>query len=150
MVGERKRTIRTIAAKNRIIDAIIEVMLAKENFLLLGHKNPDEDCVSSLVAFALLLSKFGKSPVIYLSHAMNKRYDYLIGICRFNSIRVVTSFKKDRRPVDVITVIDTPKPAMVDASADGKFSPFRYLLRKRGKRHPDTTGGGVFSLREAE
>jgi nanoRNase/pAp phosphatase (c-di-AMP/oligoRNAs hydrolase) len=118
MIGDRKRTIETIAAKNRIIENIIEVMLTRENFLLLGHKTPDEDCVSSLVGFALLLSKFGKSPVIYLSHAMSKRYGYMIGICRFNSIQVVTSFKKSRRPVDVITIIDTPKPAMVDASVE--------------------------------
>ncbi len=118
MIGETKKTIDTIAAKNRIIENIIQIMLTRDNFLLIGHKNPDEDCVSSLVGFALLLSKFGKAPIIYLSHAISKQFGYMLDICRYNSIQVVTTFKKGEYPVDVITIIDTPKPSMVDASTE--------------------------------
>ena len=116
MIGDPKKSIDTIAGKNRIIANIVELMLTRENFLLIGHKSPDEDCVSSLVGFGLLLSKFGKGPIIYMSHIMSKQFDYMLDICRFNSIRVVTSFKEGEHPVDVIAVIDTPKPSMVDAS----------------------------------
>ncbi len=120
MVGDRKRVIGTIAEKNRIIDNIIDVIVNREHFLLVGHKNPDEDCVSGLVGFALILSKFGKAPIVYLSHSMSKQFDYLLNICRYNSIQIVTSLEKGENPVDVIAVIDTPKPDMVDVSDYGR------------------------------
>ena len=55
MVGDRKKALGTIAEKNRIINNIIEVIQNREHFLLVGHRNPNEDCVSSLVGFALIV-----------------------------------------------------------------------------------------------
>ncbi len=51
---EQKRDIPTIAKKNRVLANIARALEERESFLILGHKDPDEDCVSSMVAFALL------------------------------------------------------------------------------------------------
>jgi len=116
MIGEKKKTIATIAEKNRVIDNIIEAIATKEHFLLLGHKSPDEDCVASLVGFALLVSKFGKTPTIFFSQLMTKQYEYLLNICRYNSISIATTFGPEDGPVDAIAIIDTPKPEMLDTN----------------------------------
>ena len=39
----------------------------------IGHKNPDEDCIASLVGFSLLLSKMSKQPQIVLDVAHSER-----------------------------------------------------------------------------
>ncbi len=117
MIEEKKKTIATIAEKNRIIDNIIGAMVKKEHFLLLGHRSPDEDCISALVGFALILSKFGKTPVIFLAQAMNRQYEYLLNICKFNSIQIATSFGPEDGPIDAIAILDTPKPEMLNANA---------------------------------
>jgi nanoRNase/pAp phosphatase (c-di-AMP/oligoRNAs hydrolase) len=92
-------------------------MTERECFLLLGHRNPDEDCVAALVAFALLLKKFNKDAQIYLSGSVHENFAYLLDISRYNGIAVLG-------PDDVITgagfdtvvVCDTAKPEMIDAS----------------------------------
>lgn len=118
MLGKRKQNIPTIAAKNRIIDNIIDAIVTRDHFLLLGHKHPDEDCLSSLVGFALILSKFGKAPVIYLSHSMSKHHGYMVDICRYNSIQLVNSFERGHHQVEAIVIVDTPKPEMVDSNEE--------------------------------
>ena len=55
-----KKSIQTIHEKNRIIDNIINALQEKNHFLFLGHQNPDEDCIGSMVAFALIVGKFSK------------------------------------------------------------------------------------------
>lgn len=109
-----KHSIRTIQEKNRIISNIIDAILTRNNFLICGHRNPDEDCISSMVAIAILLNKFDKFPVIYLHGPVSDNLQYLIHICRFNSIKIVTGTKKIQNNIDVIIVCDTPKASMID------------------------------------
>jgi len=52
----KKVPITTIYEKNRVIENIIDAMLTRNKFLLLGHRNPDEDCIASMVAFSLPVS----------------------------------------------------------------------------------------------
>jgi len=118
MGSSQKKNIETIAGKNRIIDSIIEAIVTREHFLLLGHKNPDEDCIASLVGLAIILSKFSKATTIYLGAAIARQYQYLLNICKFNSIAVTNSFSILTDPVDVIAIVDTPKPSMIDASPE--------------------------------
>ena len=51
-----KSKIETIPARNRIIDNIFQAILQRDCFLILGHKNPDEDCISSMIAISILLN----------------------------------------------------------------------------------------------
>jgi nanoRNase/pAp phosphatase (c-di-AMP/oligoRNAs hydrolase) len=107
----QKTPIVSIAEKNRTIGNIIDAMLTREHFLMIGHENPDDDCIASMVAFSLLLVKFDKDAKIFLKGQVHEHFHYLLNIARYNSIRVV-----DRAdgPVDTVVVCDTPKPTMIE------------------------------------
>jgi diguanylate cyclase (GGDEF)-like protein len=110
--GEHKAEIPTIAGKNRAQAAILRTLEERDSFLIVGHKDPDEDCVSSMVAFALLASKFGKKASIVLGPAMQGTYTYLLKICRYNSIDII---QEGPLPAfSVLVFVDTPKPDMID------------------------------------
>jgi nanoRNase/pAp phosphatase (c-di-AMP/oligoRNAs hydrolase) len=111
-----KQAIETIHEKNRIVDNIINALREKNHFLFLGHKTPDEDCIGSMVAFALLTGKFSRKATIYLSENMHEHFQYLLNICKHNAITCMGSSGRLEGPVDVIVVCDTPKPSMIDAS----------------------------------
>ncbi|MCL2480115.1 MAG: diguanylate cyclase [Spirochaetaceae bacterium] len=114
LLPEVKKDIISIAEKNRIVQNIIEEIFSKNSFLLLGHKEPDADCISSLVAFALLLSKFRKEATIFLVDPVIDQLQYLLAICRYNSIRVIQ--EADREIPDNIStaiILDTPKTEMI-------------------------------------
>lgn len=70
----KKKNIETIHEKNHIINSIFDAIESRNSFLILGHKNPDEDCISSMVAIALLLSKFNKSVELYLSDEVHEHF----------------------------------------------------------------------------
>lgn len=111
-----KRTIPTIREKNAVINNIIEMMLARNNFLICGHKSADEDCIASMVAFAILLTKFDKFPQIYLPGSIPENLQYLVNICKYNSIRIVSGKRRIMNSIDAIVICDTPKRSMLDIS----------------------------------
>ncbi len=113
----RKKTIFSIWEKNRIIDNIIEAMVSRNHFLLLGHENPDEDCISSMVAFSLLLGKLCKDVSICLGGPVREHFQYLLNICTFNSIGLLKSCNTDWTDYDTFIICDTPKPEMVVCSS---------------------------------
>ena len=108
-----KTAMPTIAAKNSTVSAIIEALDARSGFLLIGHETPDEDCIASLVSFALLVTKFAKKANICLSSELHEHYDYLLQICRHNSIHITDCTELPAAQVDTIVVCDTPKPEMM-------------------------------------
>jgi diguanylate cyclase (GGDEF)-like protein len=112
---ESKRDIPTVSGKNRVTANVIRALDELESFLIIGHKDPDEDCVSSMVAFALIVNKLGKKPAIVLGASVQDNYAYLINICRYNSIDVIRGDAATRigRP-DALVLVDTPKPEMID------------------------------------
>ncbi len=110
-----KRAITTIYEKNRIVGNIIDALGHYNHFLFLGHKSPDEDCIGSMVAFALIIGKFGRKAAIYLSEGVHEHFQYLLNICTHNAIDCIGPGDRVPGPVDVIVVCDTPKPAMIDA-----------------------------------
>lgn len=111
-----KREIRTIAEKNRAIKSIVEALSSHERFLVLGHANPDEDCVASMVAFSLLAVKFGKQAILATCSQVHEQFRYLLNICRYNGIQVLEGCVEPPEQVDVVVVLDTPKPSMVEPS----------------------------------
>lgn len=110
----KKHTIETIHEKNRIVDNIINALQVKNHFLFLGHKNPDEDCIGSMVAFALIAGKFSKKATVYISESMHEHFQYLLDICRHNLISCSEAMNDVDETVDAIVVCDTPKPSMID------------------------------------
>jgi nanoRNase/pAp phosphatase (c-di-AMP/oligoRNAs hydrolase) len=110
-----KRAIPTIQEKNRIIANIIDALARRKGFLVLGHQNPDDDCIASLVAFALLAGKFNKTSVIYLGKPIHEHFQYLLNICQYNAIPVLYEGDPVPGPLDTIVLCDTPKPDMIEA-----------------------------------
>jgi nanoRNase/pAp phosphatase (c-di-AMP/oligoRNAs hydrolase) len=111
-----KQAIETIHEKNRIVDNIISALQTKQIFLFLGHKNPDEDCIGSMVAFALIVGKFSKRAHVHIGENVHEHFQYLLDICSHNAIGCSASAEVNIADVDAVVVCDTPKPAMIDAT----------------------------------
>jgi nanoRNase/pAp phosphatase (c-di-AMP/oligoRNAs hydrolase) len=122
-----KKAISGIRLKNRIIDNIIEAIVARQGFLLLGHKSPDEDCIASMVAFALLAAKFSKHICIYLGKQIHEHFQYLLNICTYNSIPILHEDDTISAPIDTVVLFDTAKPTMIEANA-----PVRKIIEDEG------------------
>ncbi len=112
----KKRNIETIRERNQIINNIFDSIESRHNFLILGHKTPDEDCISSMVSFALLLAKFNKPVKLYLSVFVHEHFQYLLNICKYNSIEIFYTDDFKNESFDTIVVCDTPKHDMIDAT----------------------------------
>jgi len=111
-----KQAIETIHEKNMIVDNIIRAFQEKNFFLFLGHRNPDEDCIGSMVAFALIVGKFSKKAHVHITDNVHEHFQYLLNICSHNAIGCSASTNINTEDVDVIVVCDTPKPSMIDAT----------------------------------
>lgn len=113
--GMEKTAITDNRQRNRIIDNIIQAVVDRQGFLLLGHKNPDEDCIASMVGFALLAAKFSKDICIYLGKQIHEHFQYLLNICTYNSIPIL--YEGDPLPasIDTVVLFDTAKPSMFEA-----------------------------------
>lgn len=109
-----KSKIHTIRERNTIVENIIKAMVDRKGFLLIGHKNPDEDCIASMVAFAILLTKFDKRVQIFINGEIPRNVNYLANICMYNAIRIVSSRQRLAPGIDTIIACDTPKPSMLD------------------------------------
>ncbi|MFO8065400.1 MAG: DHH family phosphoesterase [Spirochaetota bacterium] len=115
---EAKQDIPTIARKNRIISNITEALVSREHFLVLGHHNPDEDCISAMVSVSLLLSKLSKKPIICTAPDLPEHYQYLLDICKYNSIDINSACGDVLAHVDTVIICDTPKPSMLQANEE--------------------------------
>ncbi|MDR0555368.1 MAG: DHH family phosphoesterase [Treponema sp.] len=109
-----KSEIKTIARKNRIIANIIDEMLERDSFLLVGHKDPDTDCIAALASTALLLRKLQKEATIFLPGPVNEQFSYLLAICKYNGITISYNGQGPvPYGVSAVFILDTPKPAMI-------------------------------------
>ncbi|MDR2069467.1 MAG: DHH family phosphoesterase [Spirochaetaceae bacterium] len=108
-----KTEIQTIAEKKRLVGNIIDVIQKNDFFLLLGHKDPDTDCVAALVAFALLLSKLQKEATIFVSGPVQEQFNYLLAICKYNNISVSYGKEVNLQNISTLVILDTPKPDMI-------------------------------------
>lgn len=109
-----KSKIPTIAERNKVINNIINIIPEKNNFLILGHKDPDADCIASMVAFSLIIKKFQKKVTIVLYKEYQHKSSYLIQICKYNDVSVIESEHDIGNNFDVVIALDTPKPSMLE------------------------------------
>jgi len=108
-----KTEIRTIAEKNRIVDRIGDTFLERDTFLLLGHLDPETDCIASLVSLALLINSFHKEVTIYLAGPAAAHFTYLLAICKYSGISVVHGKLPKNASFSVVAILDTAKPTML-------------------------------------
>ena len=111
-----KTPIHGIKQKNKIIANVIQAMVDKKRFLVLGHQSPDDDCISAMVSFALVLHMFYKDAYLYFGSQLHERFHYLLEICRYNSIPILKPGDLAPANLEAVVVCDTPKPEMIDAS----------------------------------
>ncbi len=116
--ARKKKNFATIAERNRTFERILAALRDKKEFLIVGHELPDEDCVSSLVAMALLVAKFDKTPTIYIRDPVPSQLSFLMNICAFNKIPVVGGAAYEGARPDAVFVLDTPKPDMIAGNPD--------------------------------
>ena len=100
--------------KIQIINSFLDEMCKRESFLMVGHQNPDEDCVASMVAFSLLMTKFHKNQAMVLNRENWDKFPYLLSIAKYNSIRVIGSSDEIGEDYDTVIAFDTPKSVMLD------------------------------------
>jgi nanoRNase/pAp phosphatase (c-di-AMP/oligoRNAs hydrolase) len=100
--------------KLRIVDSFLEAMISRKSFLMIGHQNPDEDCVASMVAFSLLIAKFNKQQAMVLNKENWDKFPYLLNICKYNSINIIGDREEIGSDFDTVIAFDTPKPTMVE------------------------------------
>ena len=110
-----KSAIRSIGEKNRIIGRIIQAVVDRHHFLILGHQSPDDDCISSMISFALILHMFYKDAVLHIGSQVHERFKYLLDICRYNFIPILGPDAPLPRDIDTVVLCDTPKPSMIEA-----------------------------------
>ncbi len=115
-----KKRIESTKDRNAIINDIINLLIEKNNFLIMVHNNPDEDAISSAVAFAILVKKFQKNVCIFIKDDIHDHFEYLVRICEYNNINITKKYDDKTCPAEAIVVLDTPKPAMVCHSAKTK------------------------------
>jgi nanoRNase/pAp phosphatase (c-di-AMP/oligoRNAs hydrolase) len=114
MRSQKKIAIKTVKQKNLIINNIIKVIEENNHFLILGHRNPDEDCLASMVALGLILTKFYKDSKIYIDSKVNENYQYLLNICKYNSINIINSIEEVDSNLSTIIVCDTAKHSLLE------------------------------------
>jgi nanoRNase/pAp phosphatase (c-di-AMP/oligoRNAs hydrolase) len=110
-----KQSIPTLRQRNRITDNIVGALVERQGFLILGHRTPDDDCLASMIAFGLLAVKFAKPATIYLGRPVHEHFQYLLNICRYNSIALAYKDDAIDAPVDTLVLCDTAKPDMMEA-----------------------------------
>jgi nanoRNase/pAp phosphatase (c-di-AMP/oligoRNAs hydrolase) len=113
-----KTDIPSIAEKNRIVLRIADALTERDGFLLVGHRNPDEDCVASMVALGLIASKLNKNVHLYLRGYVHDQFSYLLNICTYNSIALLRDEASIPSAIHVAVALDTPKPGMLELNDD--------------------------------
>ena len=109
-----KVRIQSRRRRAQIAETFLDAMVNRDRFLLIGHRNPDEDCIASMVAFGLLLTKFNRKPAIVFNQENWEKFPYLLNICKYNSIDVIGTSEEITGDFDTIVACDTPKPDMID------------------------------------
>lgn len=111
----RKSKIDSLKTRNLIIERIFEAVSEHDNFLMIGHKDPDEDCISSMIAMALLINKFAKTVYLMIPRKINENFQYLLNISRFNDIGIIYNDQEPPKNISTVFIMDTPKPDMIES-----------------------------------
>jgi len=88
-----------------MIDAICELIKNRNNFVLVGHSNPDGDSIGSCYGLALALAKIGKTPVVLLDGPVAPKYEIIPGK------DYLYNGKTENLEIDVLICLDCADPA---------------------------------------
>lgn len=63
--------------KSNNISQVANFIAAWDSFLLIGHEDPDGDCLGSIISLGLLLQKIGKKVRVGLYKPLNSKYSFI-------------------------------------------------------------------------
>jgi len=109
-----KRGFQSIYHRNQVIERILLLLEQKDHILLAGHHQPDEDCISSMIALALLIRHLRKQVYLLIPRKLNPKFQYMINISRYNSIEIIYNDHSLPDDISALFVLDTPKPEMME------------------------------------
>ena len=107
-----KTKITRIKERNLIVNNILDAIVQRDSFLVMGHQNPDEDCISSMIAMGILINKLSKPAYLMIPGKINENFQYLLNICRYNAIQILPNNKRPDVDFSTVLLMDTPKPDM--------------------------------------
>src|SRR6056297_3539609 len=70
-----KKTVKTV--KNKSLGKIADYIQNNDNYLIIGHIDPDGDAIGSIMAFKFLLDNLNKNSIILLHADLRKEYEIL-------------------------------------------------------------------------
>lgn len=111
----KKANIPTIAKRNKIINNITNALLHREYFIVIGHKDCDEDCFGAAVSFALLLRQLQKEVIVCMNIPQGGRGILLKNVCVYNDVTFLSPQAVNIPNCDTVVICDTPKPDLLDA-----------------------------------
>ncbi|NLB18630.1 MAG: bifunctional oligoribonuclease/PAP phosphatase NrnA, partial [Syntrophomonadaceae bacterium] len=65
--------------KKTELDSFAQVLAQKDAWTILGHANPDGDCIGAVTAMGLVLKSMGKEVSILVEDGLPSRYQFLPG-----------------------------------------------------------------------
>ena len=109
-----KRRDLSIAQKNRILKNIIDALSTRKKIAICGHLHPDEDCLGSLAALGLCLTKLRHTVTLVAEMPNRRSVDLLKKICEHNNVGIVDPGSFHVPDIDVIIICDTAKLSLLD------------------------------------
>ncbi len=106
----------SLVARNRVINNIINAIIHRHSFVVVGHQDEDDDCVASTVAMALLIKKFNKEVKLHVNFTHSASHSFLRNIAQYNGIPNLGIHSKTMDPVDTIVICDVPRSDMIQSS----------------------------------
>ncbi|RLD11055.1 MAG: hypothetical protein DRI44_04470 [Chlamydiae bacterium] len=90
------------------IHKTIQIIARANNILILGHVNPDGDCIGSMTALSLGLKSIGKEVAVWSGEPLPLKY-------RFMKINFSEACQESLNDFDVIIVVDTAVETRIGA-----------------------------------
>ena len=115
-----KHELPSLAAKNRVYERFISRLESASGFVVSGHRNPDADCLATMLGAALLARKLHKPVTIVIDGSISPNVEFLVKIAEYNRIEINGIWSAD---ADTVVICDTAKPDLLPANPD-----FRELL----------------------
>ena len=97
-----------------------QLIAHSNNILILGHVNPDGDCIGSMAALAIGLNSVGKNISVWADECLPLKYNFI-------KINLNKPQQEKLSDFDLIVVLDTAVETRIGAKLDFSQSILLYL-----------------------
>lgn len=82
--------------KNNSLQEIAEYIKENDDYLIIGHIDPDGDAIGSIMAFKFLLNHLNKNSLLLLHNDLSKEYDILFRYLNFDEYYIFNQADKEQ------------------------------------------------------